>query len=126
LYLRVEDLSSKNQRPLVTINTSLKEVIMEITKNRLGATAVVDADKVVGIITDGDLRRMLEKTANLSNITAKDILSASPKTIHPTALAVEALDLIRQFDINQVLVTAEDDTYIGILHLHNLVQEGIV
>jgi arabinose-5-phosphate isomerase len=126
LYLRVADLYTANGSPAVLPDALLKEVIVEITEKRLGVTAVVDASgKLTGIITDGDLRRMLEKTEDIRSVTAKDILSPSPKTIAPSLLAVEALDLLRNNDISQLIV-AENGKYLGILHIHDLVREGIV
>ena len=111
---------------MVSAQASLKEVIVEITEKRLGVAAVVDANKhILGIITDGDLRRMLEKTTSLENITAASIMSPNPKTIAPDVLAVDALDSMRNHDITQLLV-AEAGTYLGVLHLHDLVKEGIV
>lgn len=127
LYLRVEDLFADNPKPQVFANATLKQVIVEMTRNRLGATAVIDAgSKVLGIITDGDLRRMLERSSSLDTITAADILTASPKTIKADVLAVVALEVLRQNDISQLVVLNEDDSYAGILHLHDLVKEGIV
>jgi arabinose-5-phosphate isomerase len=126
LYLRVADLYIHNQQPKVLSSASLKEVIVEITEKRLGVTAVVDEkNNVIGIITDGDLRRMLEKSNNIENITAKDILSLHPKTIQPDLLAVEALQLMKAKDISQLIVE-EHNQYRGILHLHDLVREGIL
>lgn len=126
LYLRVKDLYGSNARPMVTPEASLREVIIEISEKRLGATAVVDGNNFpVGIITDGDIRRMLEHGADLNQVTARDISSASPKTIDPDALAVDALDILRKNDISQ-LVVARDGKYLGMLHLHELVKEGIV
>lgn len=126
LYLRVEDLSKHNAQPKVLATASLKEVIVEITEKRLGLTAVVDEkNEIVGIITDGDLRRMLEKSSYIENIKAADILSKHPKTIGKDILAVEALNTLRENDISALLV-AENNHYIGVLHLHDLVREGIV
>lgn len=126
LYLRVADLITANEKPAVLPGASLKEVIVEITEKRLGVTAVTDNNHhVIGIITDGDLRRMLEKSNDISSITAKDILSPHPKTIAASVLAVEALDVLRKNDISQLIVE-EDGKYLGILHLHDLVREGIV
>lgn len=126
LYLRVEDISKHNAQPKVLETASLKEVIVEITEKRLGQTAVVDANnQIIGIITDGDLRRMLEKSSSLENIKAADILTRNPKTIGPDKLAVEALDILRENDISGLLVT-ENNQYLGVLHLHDLVREGIV
>ena len=126
LYLRVGDLSKANEVPQVAINASLKEVIVEITQKRLGLTAVLTQEgQLQGIITDGDLRRMLEKSSSIDQITAADILSPNPKTITPETLAVEALEIMRKNDISALLVV-EDQRYIGVLHLHDLVREGIV
>ncbi|MFL9481854.1 SIS domain-containing protein [Chitinophagaceae bacterium LWZ2-11] len=126
LYLRVNDLIANNAVPKVLPTSSLKEVIMEITQKRLGVTAVTDENnKVVGIITDGDLRRMLERTNDIVEIKALDILSENPKTIEPDVLAVHALEVLRKYDISQLIVQ-ENDNYIGVLHLHDLVREGIM
>jgi arabinose-5-phosphate isomerase len=126
LYLRVGDLSKANEVPQVFHNASLKEVIVEITQKRLGLTAVLNQEGLLqGIITDGDLRRMLEKSSHIDQIKAADILSPNPKTIAPDTLAVEALDLMRSNDISALLVV-EDQRYTGVLHLHDLVREGIV
>lgn len=126
LYLRVADLCKNNEAPKVFPDTDLKRVIVEITEKRLGVTAVVDENnQVLGIITDGDLRRMLEKTNDLSTITAKNIFSADPKTIDPGMLAVEALEVLKENDISQLIV-AENGQYRGILHIHDLVREGII
>ncbi len=126
LYLKVSDLSLHNEKPFVDEAGSLKEVIVEITKKRLGATAVLDKNEhVAGIITDGDLRRMLEKNFLLQDITAKDIMSVNPKTISKNDLAVNALDLMRKNNISQLLVV-DNKKYAGIIHLHDLVREGII
>ncbi|MEJ7625596.1 MAG: KpsF/GutQ family sugar-phosphate isomerase [Ferruginibacter sp.] len=126
LYLRVSDLVANNQQPCVLPGAAVKEVIVEMTKSRLGATAVVTADKTIsGIITDGDLRRMLEKNDNVTVLTATDIMSTSPKSIAADALAAEALDLMRSHNINQLLVT-EEGKYSGIIHLQDLIREGII
>ncbi len=108
LYLRVADMSDMNQQPKVKAGSSLREVIYEISGKRLGATAVLDeAGALLGIITDGDLRRMLEKNENPANLKASDILSANPKTIDGNELATEALALMRKHDITQLVVTKE-------------------
>ncbi len=126
LYLRVEDLFDAATAPKVLPTATLKEVIVEITSKRLGATAVVNENNdVEGIITDGDLRRMLEKNIFSNDIKAKDIYTKNPKQIEPEMLAIEALELMRKNDISQ-LVIAKNNTYSGILHLHDLVREGIV
>jgi len=126
LYLKVQDLYVNNDKPKVSATATLKEVIVEITEKRLGVTAVVDENNIVkGIITDGDLRRMLEKSSSLNNITAKDILSPHPKTTEPQVLAVQALEQMRKEDISQLIIQ-ENGKYLGILHLHDLVKEGII
>jgi len=126
LYLKVSDLSLNNEKPYVTETGSLKDIIVEITKNRLGATAVIDKNKnIAGIITDGDLRRMLEKSISLQDITAKAIMSANQKTISKNELAIDALDLMRKNNISQLLVV-DNEKYAGIIHLHDLVREGII
>ena len=126
LYLRVRDLSGDNEKPRVLATQSLKEVILEMTKKRLGITAVVTADNdLLGIITDGDLRRMLEKNVAIDKIHAADIMTASPKTIGPDELAVEALNMLRKNEISQ-LVVSEKGKYLGIIHLHDLIREGLI
>ncbi len=126
LYLRVADLYLHNERPQVAPQATLKEVIVEMTEKRMGVTAVTNAaNQLLGIITDGDLRRMLEKTDDISAITAEDILSKNPKTVESSLLAVEALDIFRMNDISQLIV-ADQGIYLGILHIHDLVKEGIV
>jgi len=126
LYLRVADLFSGNEKPAVPADATLSKVIVEISRNRLGATAVIDGGgALLGVITDGDLRRMLEKNASLDKVIARDIMSPNPKTINPEALAVDALDLLRKNDITQLVVTSGDE-YLGIIHLHDLVREGII
>lgn len=126
LYLRVNDLSKLNEQPSVKESSTLKEVIVEITKKRLGLTAVInDNNELTGVITDGDLRRMLEKGVDLEKTTAKDIMSVSPKTVVQDALAVHALDIMRKHNITQLLV-AEDKNYVGVIHLHDLIREGLI
>ncbi|MEP6677244.1 MAG: KpsF/GutQ family sugar-phosphate isomerase [Ferruginibacter sp.] len=126
LYLRVADLYPQNERPVVKENTVLKEVIIEMTRKRLGAAVVADdKERVKGIITDGDLRRMLENNDSFGNFTAKDLMIKDPKTVDAAALAVDALDLMRQHNISQLIVV-EDGIYKGIVHLHDLVREGII
>ncbi len=127
LYLKVKDLYLYNSKPAVLPSSGLKEVIVEITKNRLGATAVVTEEgKITGIITDGDLRRMLEKSDTLDNIKADDILSPDPKTIFADELAVNALEVLRNNDISQLIVINKNEDYLGMLHLHDLIKEGII
>ena len=124
LYLRVHDLVANNEVPLVFPTTSINDVIIEISKKRLGTTAVVENEKIIGIITDGDLRRMLKDTPDFSKLTAKDIMGKNPKTIEADAMAIEALEKMESSNITQILV--EDNTkYIGVVHLHDLLKEGI-
>jgi arabinose-5-phosphate isomerase len=126
LYLRVQDLSIMNEKPAVLENSSLKEVILEMTQKRLGLTAVLNNEmQLTGVITDGDLRRMLEKGVDLNNKSAKDIMGTNPKTISADALAVDALDRMRKNNITQLLVT-ENNHYFGVIHLHDLVREGLI
>lgn len=126
LYLRVGDMSNQNQAPKVGADATLKEVIYEISSKRLGATAVVsESGMLLGIVTDGDIRRMLEKHSDTSALTAKDILTTSPKTIDEQELAVAALEIIRTHNISQLVVT-KDGLYSGFVHLHDLVREGLI
>jgi arabinose-5-phosphate isomerase len=127
LYLRVSDLYRNNEKPEVPAAATLKEVIVEISKKRLGTTAVTDVNnRLLGIITDGDLRRMLEKDIPLNGVTASEIMTVNPKSITPDALAVEALDRLRQYDINQLIVVTNEKEYLGIIHLHDLIREGLI
>jgi arabinose-5-phosphate isomerase len=125
LYLRVEDISSTNEKPAINGDASIKEVIVEITAKMLGVTAVVDNNKIIGIITDGDLRRMLTKVDDFSKLTAKDIMGANPKRIQANAMAIEALEIMEANDISQLLVEHEGK-YAGVVHLHDLIKEGII
>lgn len=126
LYLRVEDISSQNEKPVVNSNQTLKEVIVEISSKRLGVAAVVDNNKLIGIVTDGDLRRMLGKDLDINQLTVKDIMSTSPKTIQQNSLAIEALHYMEDKSISQLLVVDENNAYIGVIHLHDLLREGII
>ena len=126
LYLRVNDIYIHNSKPAVGPEASLKEVIMEMTSKRLGATAVVGSRReLLGIITDGDLRRMLEKSVNTADVQAKDIMSSKPTIIAKEALAVEALEVLRSKDISQLPVM-DGNSYAGFIHLHDLIKEGII
>ena len=125
LYLRVADITKNNQVPKVQLGTEVKQVIVEISKKMLGVTAVLDNDKVVGIITDGDIRRMLNMHVNIKGLTAADIMSSNPKTIDNDTLAIKALELMQQKGISQLLAT-EKGKYIGVIHVHNLINEGIL
>lgn len=127
LFLKVDDIYTKENPPKVTPQQSLKEVIVEISSKFLGIAAVVDENnKAIGVITDGDLRRMLAKTNDLSSVLAKDIFSAHPKTITTDSLALDALELMRTHNISGLLVTDALHNYLGVLHIHQLVKEGII
>ncbi|MBK9993734.1 MAG: KpsF/GutQ family sugar-phosphate isomerase [Saprospiraceae bacterium] len=126
LYLRVGDLSKRHTKPHVKENSSLKEIIISISTNRLGATAVLNQEnEVVGIITDGDLRRMLQQENPIESITAQQIMSKNPKSIQANELAITALETMRKASITQ-LIALDVNRYEGIIHLHDLVKEGIV
>ena len=125
LFLKVADLTSTALKPTVATHTPLKNVILEITKNRLGVAVVINNNEIVGVITDGDLRRMLEKTVNIENITAAEIMSHNPHLIDYQTLAVEAIDQMKQHEISHLIVTKEG-SYYGILHIHELIKEGLI
>ena len=125
LYLRVADLIANNEAPQVERSSSISEVIVEISEKRLGVTAVIEDDTIVGIITDGDIRRMLSKTSSITSLTANDIMTKSPKTITDNAMAIDALETMEKNDITQILVTNKKQTYVGVVHLHDLIKEGI-
>lgn len=126
LYLRVRDMSKVNEQPSVSINSDIRRVIVEISGKRLGATAVLGEDgQLAGIVTDGDIRRMLETHASIEGLSAKDILTIEPKSIEEDELAVAALEMMRIHDITQLVVT-RNGAYAGMLHLHDLVREGLI
>ncbi|WP_143308671.1 KpsF/GutQ family sugar-phosphate isomerase [Chitinophaga vietnamensis] len=126
LYLKVQDLSKLHQAPKVSLDSSLRDVIVEISSKMLGVTAVLDNNgNLQGIITDGDLRRMLEKNVTTATVTAKDIMSLHPKNIQQDELAINALEMMRLHDITQLLVM-DGTRYTGIIHLHDLIREGII
>ncbi len=126
LYLRVSDLYINNEQPKVNASQTLKEAIVEMTKKRLGITAVVDNENnLLGIITDGDLRRMLEKSVAIGETKVIGIMTRNPKTIEPDMLAVDALDILRKNEISQ-LVVVEKGKYLGIIHIHDLIREGLI
>lgn len=126
LNLTVSDLYSRTSRPHVLMTDPIRKVILEISSNRLGATAVLDpAGIITGIVTDGDLRRMMEKYEDFRQITAKDIMSLNPKQISPNELAVKALEIMRAKSITQLLVVSEGE-YLGIIHIHDILREGII
>ncbi|MGE5944303.1 MAG: KpsF/GutQ family sugar-phosphate isomerase [Flavobacteriales bacterium] len=125
LYLRVEDISSVNSKPKVLKDTGIKDIIIEMTEKMLGVTAVVEDDAIIGIITDGDLRRMLSKTDDFLALTAKDIMSLNPKRIQTDAMALEAKEVMEVYGISQLLVE-DNGKYAGVVHLHDLIKEGII
>ena len=125
LFLTVRDLAMNNEKPNVGLNSNIKDVIIEISEKRLGVSAVVEQNKIKGIITDGDLRRMLAKTENFTNLSAIDIMTKNPKSIDINAMAVDAMQLMEKHEITQLLVT-DNEMYAGVIHLHDLMKEGIL
>ena len=125
LLLRVKDMLEHSLKPMVSPETPVKQAIFEISEKRLGVTAVIDEGKVIGIITDGDIRRMLNKRDTFTDLTAKDIMTKKPKTVKASDMVVDALNILEDFSITQ-LVVLEGDEYKGILHLHDILKEGIV
>lgn len=125
LLLKIKDILDGKNKPAVTIQSTIQQVIFEISNKRLGVTAVLDGEDIKGIITDGDIRRMLEKTTDLSSITAKDIMTVNPKTIEINSKVEDALNIMESFEITQLVVT-ENGQYAGIIHLHDILKEGIV
>jgi len=125
LYLRVADLVENNQVPSVKETDSIAKVIVEISEKRLGVTAVLNNGELTGIITDGDIRRMLSKSSQISQITAKDIMGKNPKTILENAMAIDALSTMEKNSITQMIVVDHKNNYVGVVHLHDLIKEGI-
>ena len=125
LYLRVNELAANNESPEVEESAPIKDVIIEISKKRLGTTAVVKNEAIVGIITDGDIRRMLENSADINKLQAKDIMSSNPVSVSSDTMAVNALDIMQKNNITQILVT-KDGKYAGVVHFHDLLKEGII
>lgn len=125
LYLRVSDLVSNNEVPEVGPDTPIKDVIVEISEKRLGTTAVVSNGKLVGIVTDGDIRRMLERNTDIKALKASDVMSPNPIQVESDTMAVEALDIMEQKNITQILVS-ENGKYVGVVHFHDLLKEGII
>ena len=125
LYLRVGDITSQNQQPQVSPDTNVKDVIVEISEKMLGVTAVIENNKIVGIITDGDIRRMLRNNKSFVHLIAAYIMSKNPKTIPPDAMAVDALEMMEENKIS-VLIAEENGIYAGVVHIHNLIREGIL
>ncbi|MBJ2126399.1 MULTISPECIES: SIS domain-containing protein [unclassified Flavobacterium] len=125
LLLRVKDMIEHSLKPAVTPETSIKKAIFEISEKRLGVTAVIEDNKIVGIITDGDIRRMLNDVDTIADLTAKDIMSKNPKVVSSETMAVDALNILEDFSITQLIV-ADNGEYKGVLHLHDILKEGIV
>jgi arabinose-5-phosphate isomerase len=125
LTLKVSDIYTNNEKPAISSSASIKDVIMEISSKRLGITAITENNELIGAITDGDLRRMLEKSTNIDSLSAKDIMSNTPKTINENEMATAALKQMQDSNITQLIVT-NNKTYLGVIHLHDLLKEGIV
>lgn len=125
LFLKISDITSKNTKPAVSPDTPVIEVIIEISEKMLGAAAVIDQGEIVGIITDGDIRRMITDNKDFQKLTAKDIMGENPKTINNNVLAVDAIDMLEANKITQV-IAEENGTYKGIVHVHDLIKEGII
>jgi arabinose-5-phosphate isomerase len=125
LLLRVGDMLDQSHKPEVTPDTNIKKVIFEISEKRLGVTAVIENNKVIGIITDGDIRRMLNNNDTFAHLTAKDIMTKNPKTIQLSSMVTDALNILEDFSITQLIVTDQEE-YKGVLHLHDILKEGVV
>jgi arabinose-5-phosphate isomerase len=125
LYLKVKDIYPQNTAPKVELNEDIKKVIVEISSNRLGVVAVMDKGKLKGIITDGDVRRMLLMNKSIEGIRAKDIMNTKPKTVANETMAVDALEMMKAFNISQLLIL-EKRKYVGVVHIHDLLKEGII
>jgi arabinose-5-phosphate isomerase len=125
LLLRVMDMLDDSKKPMVNASASIQSVIFEISEKRLGVTAVLEDEKIIGIITDGDIRRMLSKTETITGIQARDIMTPNPKMIKSTDMVVDALNIMEDFSITQLIV-ADGLTYKGVIHLHDILKEGIV
>jgi len=126
LYIKVQDLYKFNEIPMVSPDAMMPEVILEISGKRLGVTAVMENGKIVGAITDGDLRRMLQKNPNYTHLRAKDVMTQHPKTITEDILAVEALEIMKSKNITNLFVVDNLERYLGVLHIHDVIKEGIV
>lgn len=125
LLLRVKDMLDSSRKPSVNSDSSVKNVIVEISEKRLGVTAVLENNSVVGIITDGDIRRMLNKTETITGLTAKEIMTVNPKTIKSTDMVADAFNIMEDHSITQLVVVDEGE-YKGVIHLHDILKEGIV
>jgi arabinose-5-phosphate isomerase len=125
LYLTVDDIVHTNMKPQVDLDTDVRKVIVEISEKMLGVSAVIENNKIIGVVTDGDIRRMLNKYENINGLTAKDIMTSNPKTIQVDKLAIVALELMQDNGISQLLAV-QNEEYKGVVHLHNLINEGIL
>ena len=125
LLLRVSDMLENALKPLVTLDAPIKKVIFEISEKRLGVTAIADQNKIVGIITDGDIRRMLNNRDSIAGVTAQDIMTKNPKMITSSTMVIDAFNMMEDFSITQ-LVVVDNDEYKGVLHLHDILKEGII
>ena len=125
LYLTIGELAVQNEKPAVDENAPIKEVIFEISKKRMGATAVVNQQQVIGMITDGDIRRMIEQTTQLADISAKDIMSLTPVTVDKNELAVSVVAVLREKKISQIIVLDQGEYY-GMVHIHDFNKEGLL
>ena len=126
LYMRVSDLCQRNERPAVRPDASLRDTVLEMTSKMLGCTVVMDNDKILGIVCVGDIRRMMKKHKNLDNLTADDIMSPNPKTISANEYAIKALNIMRANSITQLIVVDDEGKYISVLHIHDILREGII
>jgi arabinose-5-phosphate isomerase len=125
LYLTIGELAAQNEKPEVDTNAPIKEVIFEISKKRMGATAVISQNKAIGMITDGDIRRMIEHTTQLADISAKDIMSSTPITVDKNELAVSVIAVLREKKISQIIVL-DNGEYFGMVHIHDFNKEGLL
>lgn len=123
--MKVDDLYKFNEKPMVGPEATMEEVILEISGKRLGVTAVVDDGKIVGVITDGDLRRTIQKHANLLSLKACEIMTTNPKKVHAQTLAVNALEMMKKHHITNIFVMDDNDEYLGVIHIHDIIKEGI-
>lgn len=126
LYLKVSNLYPNNETPQVSPQTPLSEALLEITSKRLGCAAVIENDMIVGVITDGDLRRMLSNNLPINKLKAEDIMTKNPKKINKSEFAITALDVMKHHSITQLLVVNDKNKYVGVIHLHDLLREGII
>ena len=126
LYLKVKHIITQNEKPISSAEDLIKDVIIEISRKRLGATVIIEENKILGIITDGDIRRMLQKNIDINKIKAGDIMTKNPKTIPANALAVSALKIMKEHNINQLIAVDDNNKYIGVIHIHDLLKEGII